>query len=69
MQICSLSTIAREYVAMRSISSLPYKDVILKASDSIQNSEDQAWRISKPLMDYIQTNHNSTQLEAIRVSI
>ncbi|KAF5781649.1 putative P-loop containing nucleoside triphosphate hydrolase, DNA2/NAM7 helicase, helicase [Helianthus annuus] len=68
-KICSLSTIAREYVAMRSISFLPYKDVILKAADSIHNSEDEAWKISKPLMEYIQTNHNSTQLEAIRAGL
>ncbi|KAD3067329.1 hypothetical protein E3N88_35209 [Mikania micrantha] len=69
MKICSLSTIAREYVAMRSISFLPYKDLILKAADSIHNSEDQAWKISKPLMEYIQTNHNPTQLEAIRAGL
>ncbi|XP_071697081.1 probable helicase MAGATAMA 3 [Rutidosis leptorrhynchoides] len=69
MKICSLSTIAREYVAMRSISSLPYKDLILSAADSVQNSEDQAWKISKPLMEYIQTSHNSTQLEAIRAGL
>ncbi|XP_076960265.1 putative helicase MAGATAMA 3 [Bidens hawaiensis] len=69
MKVCSLSTIAREYVAMRSISFLPYKDLILKAADSINKSEDQAWRISKPLMEYIQTNHNSTQLEAIRAGL
>ncbi|XP_024967488.1 probable helicase MAGATAMA 3 isoform X3 [Cynara cardunculus var. scolymus] len=69
MKICSLSTIAREYVALRSISSLPYKDLILTAADSIQNSEDQAWKISKPLMEFIQTNHNTTQLEAIRAGL
>ncbi|KAI7747676.1 hypothetical protein M8C21_029014 [Ambrosia artemisiifolia] len=69
MKVCSLSTIAREYVAMRSISFLPYKDVILKAADSICDSEDQAWKISKPLMEYIQTNHNSTQLEAIHAGL
>ena len=68
MQICSLSTIAREYVGLHSISSLPYKDLILTAADSIKNSDEQAWKISKPLMEYIQTNHNSTQLEAIHVS-
>ncbi|KAJ9561302.1 hypothetical protein OSB04_006462 [Centaurea solstitialis] len=68
-KVCSLSTIAREYVALRSISSLPYKDVILTAADSIQNSEDQAWKISKVLMESIQTNHNATQLEAIRAGL
>nr|XP_043622899.1 probable helicase MAGATAMA 3 [Erigeron canadensis] len=70
MKISSLSTIVREYVAMLSISNLPCKDVILGATDdSINNSEDQAWKISKPLMEYIQTNHNSTQLEAIRAGL
>nr|GEZ03421.1 hypothetical protein [Tanacetum cinerariifolium] len=64
-QICSLSTIVREYVGLRSISSLPYKDLILTAADSIKNSNEQAWKISKPLTEYIETNHNSTQLEAI----
>ncbi|GJT59551.1 probable helicase MAGATAMA 3 [Tanacetum coccineum] len=67
--ICSLSTIAREYVGLRSISSLPYKDLILTAADSIKNSNEQAWKISKPLTEYIETNHNSTQLEAIHAGL
>ncbi|KAJ8572563.1 hypothetical protein K7X08_009074 [Anisodus acutangulus] len=34
LQICSLSTISREYVALRSVSSLPFKDLILSAAES-----------------------------------
>lgn len=69
MKICSLSTIVREYVALRSVSSLPFKDLILKAAESNQNSEDRAWKISRPLMDYIERNHNISQLEAIRAGL
>lgn len=67
-QICSLSTIVREYVAMRSISSLPFKDLILKAADIDDITEDQAWKLSKPLKEYIESTHNNSQLEAIYVS-
>ncbi|KAK1402324.1 putative helicase MAGATAMA 3 [Heracleum sosnowskyi] len=64
-KICSLSTIVREYVALRSVGSLPFKDLILKAAESQQRSEDQAWDISRSLKDYIKSNHNASQLEAI----
>lgn len=67
-QICSLSTIVREYVALRSISSLPFKDLILAASERNYTSEDQAWEIPRPLMESIESNHNKSQLDAIRVS-
>ncbi|KAK3012179.1 hypothetical protein RJ639_010874 [Escallonia herrerae] len=65
MKICSLSTIVREYVALRSISFLPFKELILTAAESSQRSEDQAWKISRPLREYIESNHNVSQLEAI----
>ncbi|KAL1802102.1 hypothetical protein ACET3Z_030749 [Daucus carota] len=64
-KICSLSTIVREYVALRSVGSLPFKDLILKAAESQQSSEDRAWDISSSLKDYIKSNHNASQLEAI----
>lgn len=69
VQICSLSTIVREYVALRSISYLPFKDLILTAAESNQSSEDRAWKISRPLTEFIESNHNLSQLEAIRVSV
>ncbi|KAL0335170.1 UNVERIFIED_CONTAM: putative helicase MAGATAMA 3 [Sesamum radiatum] len=65
MKICSLSTIVREYVAMRSVSSLPFKDLILTASESDNSVEDRAWKLSRPLAEFIQNNHNKSQLEAI----
>ncbi|KAG8368732.1 hypothetical protein BUALT_Bualt15G0076600 [Buddleja alternifolia] len=65
LKICSLSTIVREYVAMRSIKTLPFKDLILKAADTDNDTEDRAWKISRPLTEFIETNHNKSQLEAI----
>lgn len=67
-QICSLSTIAREYVALRSIGSLPFKDIILGAAEKNINSEGQAWKISGPLKEYIKENLNESQQNAIQVS-
>ncbi|CAK9151214.1 unnamed protein product [Ilex paraguariensis] len=64
-RICSLSSIAREYVALRSVSSLPFRDLILTAAESNYSTEDRAWKISKPLMEFIRGNHNPSQLEAI----
>ncbi|CAA0826618.1 Probable helicase MAGATAMA 3 [Striga hermonthica] len=65
LKICSLSTIVREYVAMRSISSLPFKDLILTAAELVNNTEDRAWKLSKTLAEFIESNHNKSQLEAI----
>ncbi|XP_074381844.1 putative helicase MAGATAMA 3 [Apium graveolens] len=64
-KICSLSTIVREYVALRSVGSLPFKNLILKAAECQPCSEDRAWDISRSLKDYIKSNHNASQLEAI----
>lgn len=72
VQISSLSTIMREYNALRSVGSLPFKDLILSATEKsldCGNLEDRAWNISRPLMEFLESNHNSSQLEAIRVSI
>ncbi|KAL7199938.1 hypothetical protein ACSBR2_022113 [Camellia fascicularis] len=69
LKICSLSTIVREYVALRSIKSLPFKDLILAAAESNYISEDQAWEIPRPLMESIESNHNKSQLDAIRVGL
>ncbi|KAL7001986.1 putative helicase MAGATAMA 3 [Sarracenia purpurea var. burkii] len=64
-----LSTIVREYVGLRSISSLPFKDLILAAAESNHCTEDKAWEIPKPLMEYIESNHNKSQLDAIRLGL
>ncbi|XP_052203750.1 probable helicase MAGATAMA 3 isoform X2 [Diospyros lotus] len=68
LKICSLSTIVREYVALRSVSSLPFKDLILAAAEN-NSLEDQAWEIPRSLMEYIESNHNKSQLDAIRVGL
>ena len=61
LQICSLSTIAREYMALWSISSLPFKDLILSATEKSLGSENQGWKISKFLEEYIKDNHNRSE--------
>ncbi|KAH9752047.1 putative helicase MAGATAMA 3 [Citrus sinensis] len=65
LKICSLSTIAREYLALRSVGSLPFKDLILSASEKSSGSQDQSWKIPGLLHEYIKENHNASQLEAI----
>ncbi|KAK4739697.1 hypothetical protein R3W88_003394 [Solanum pinnatisectum] len=69
LKICSLSTIAREYVALRSVSSLPFKDLILSAADSNCSTEDHAWKISRPLKEFLESNHNKSQLDAINAGL
>ncbi|VFQ96333.1 unnamed protein product [Cuscuta campestris] len=69
LKVCSLSTIVREYVALWSISSLPFKDLILSATESNSNKGDRAWKISEPLKEFIETNHNKSQLEAINAGL
>ncbi|GAV91435.1 AAA_11 domain-containing protein/AAA_12 domain-containing protein [Cephalotus follicularis] len=65
LKICSLSTIAREYVALQSISSLPFKDLIITAAEKNSASEDQAWKIPRPLHEHIKECHNESQILAI----
>ncbi|XP_043720689.1 probable helicase MAGATAMA 3 [Telopea speciosissima] len=69
IKICSLSTILREYVAIWSIGSLPFKDLILSAAERDANSEDRAWKIPVPLMEFLETNHNTSQMEAINAGL
>ncbi|KAL9691011.1 hypothetical protein QQ045_011428 [Rhodiola kirilowii] len=64
LKICSLSTIFREYVALQSVGSLPFKDLILKAPREIRLNQ-RAWRVPRPLMDFIRTDHNESQQGAI----
>ncbi|KAG9148748.1 hypothetical protein Leryth_013426 [Lithospermum erythrorhizon] len=69
LKICSLSTIVREYVALRSIDTLPFKNLILGAEESDHETEDRAWKISKPLMEFIESSHNKSQLDAIKAGL
>ncbi|MQL89807.1 hypothetical protein Taro_022394, partial [Colocasia esculenta] len=71
LKISSLSTIMREYIALQSISSLPFKDMILSATDKLEDSnlQDEAWSVPRPLMDFLENTHNESQLEAIRVGL
>ena len=69
LQLCSLSTIIREYIALRSISSLPFKDLIFTAAEkSCGSGDDDAWKISRPLHELFTENLNKSQKEAIDVS-
>ncbi|XP_010670996.2 probable helicase MAGATAMA 3 isoform X1 [Beta vulgaris subsp. vulgaris] len=68
-KVCSLSTIFREFVAMRSIGSLNFRDVILRGADSTANTTTLAWEIPGKLMESIESNHNESQLEAIRAGL
>jgi senataxin len=71
LQVCSLSTIMREFTAMHSVASLPFKDLILSATEAHKDGDDQsrAWNVPEPLMDYLKVNLNDSQLEAVNVSI
>ncbi|CAN4110627.1 unnamed protein product [Withania somnifera] len=69
LKICSLSTIAREYVALRSVNALPFKDLILSAAESNRSTEDHAWKISRPLKEFLESNHNESQLDAINAGL
>lgn len=66
-QICSLSTTAHEYTALRSIGSLPFMDLILAPSEKNLEAEGQAWKVSGPLEEYIKDNLNESQQKAIQV--
>lgn len=70
-QICSLSTIMREYVGLHSVASLPFKDLILSAAEKSNQSNlgDRAWNVPQTLTDYLQSNLNDSQLDAVQVSL
>ncbi|XP_054776314.1 probable helicase MAGATAMA 3 [Prosopis cineraria] len=69
LKICSLSTIAREYLAIRSINSLPYKDLILSAGRQHCGATDQSWKIPLPLKEYVESTFNQYQREAITAGL
>lgn len=60
----------REYVALHSVASLPFKDLILSASENlnVKSFEDREWDIPRPLMNYLRDYLNDSQLDAIHVS-
>lgn len=68
MQMCSLSTIAREYVAIRTISFLPFKDLILNGGRENFCTEAEGWKIPLHLKEYVESTFNQYQREAITVS-
>lgn len=68
MQMCNLSTIAREYVAIQMINSLPFKDLILNAVGGNFGVEAEGWKIPLPLKEYVEISFNQYQREAITVS-
>ncbi|EAY94135.1 hypothetical protein OsI_15908 [Oryza sativa Indica Group] len=71
LKICSLSTIMREFSGMHSVASLPFKDLILSASEKNSGGNDQnrAWNVPEPLMDYLKTNLNDSQLDAVNAGL
>ncbi|KAH7518206.1 probable helicase MAGATAMA 3 isoform X2 [Ziziphus jujuba] len=69
LKICSLSTITREYTALRSIGTLPFKDLIITAAQNNFDPEIQAWKISRHLEEYIKDNLNESQWEAIQAGL
>ncbi|WVZ85631.1 hypothetical protein U9M48_032532 [Paspalum notatum var. saurae] len=66
-----LSTIMREFTAMHSVDSLPFKDLILSAAVKHKDGDDQsrAWNVPEPLMDYLKTNLNDSQLDAVNAGL
>ncbi|KAJ4840676.1 hypothetical protein Tsubulata_022591 [Turnera subulata] len=65
LKICSLSTISREYFALRSVGTLPFKDLILSAAIPNSGSEDQPWKVSEPLREHFVGSLNPSQMEAV----
>jgi senataxin len=55
---------------MHSIAPLPFKDLILSAGEKNKDGDDKsrAWNVPEPLMDYLKTNLNDSQLDAVNVS-
>jgi len=56
---------------MHSVASLPFKDLILSASEKNKDGDDQnrAWNVPEPLMDYLKTNLNGSQLDAVNAGL
>ncbi|ONK60305.1 uncharacterized protein A4U43_C08F16750 [Asparagus officinalis] len=70
-KLCSLSTIMREYVGLHSVASLPFKDLILSASEKLnaRSLDDHEWNVPRPLMSYLKDYLNDSQLDAIHAGL
>ncbi|XP_004513650.1 probable helicase MAGATAMA 3 [Cicer arietinum] len=69
VKMCNLSTIAREYVAIQMINSLPFKDLILNAVGGNFGVEAEGWKIPLPLKEYVEISFNQYQREAITAGL
>ncbi|KAG2399306.1 helicase MAGATAMA 3 [Vigna angularis] len=66
---CSLSTIAREYLAIRTLGCLPHKDLILSAVGEDFGTKVDGWKIPTPLREYVENSFNQYQREAITAGL
>ncbi|KAK2400622.1 P-loop containing nucleoside triphosphate hydrolase superfamily protein [Trifolium repens] len=69
LKMCNLSTIAREYVAIKTISTLLFKDLILNAGGEDFGTEAAGWKIPLPLDKHVKENFNQYQHEAITAGL
>ncbi|CAK8570386.1 unnamed protein product [Lathyrus sativus] len=69
MKACNLSTIAREYVAIQTISILPFKDLILNATGEDFGTETEGWKIPSALKEYVEGSFNQYQRQAITAGL
>ncbi|CAM6125409.1 unnamed protein product [Calypogeia fissa] len=81
MKLSNMSTILREYTALRSVGSLPFVNVILSAEDSSKDGADSNevsnksssnlgyWNIPLPLKEYLSGTHNPSQMQAIQAGL
>ncbi|KAL2629456.1 hypothetical protein R1flu_014142 [Riccia fluitans] len=79
MKLCNMSTILREYTALRSVGTLPFVDIILGADEGAKDAANVTkttatpnlghWRIPPLLKDYLEGCHNSSQMQAIQAGL
>ncbi|CAI8599413.1 unnamed protein product [Vicia faba] len=69
VKMCNLSTIAREYVAIQTISILPFKDLILNAAGEDFGTETEGWKIPSALKEYVEGSFNQYQRQAITAGL
>eukprot|EP00899_Mesostigma_viride_P027836 jgi/Mesvir1/8237/Mv12518-RA.2 len=69
VKICNLSTITREYLALQAIHTLPMRPFILDPKPAVAALKPCAtWSVPTPLWQYLEANHNPSQLEAIHLA-
>ncbi|XP_058765700.1 probable helicase MAGATAMA 3 isoform X2 [Vicia villosa] len=69
LKMCNLSTIAREYVAIQTISILPFKDLILNAAGEDFGTDTEGWKIPSALKEYVEGSFNQYQRQAITAGL